>query len=186
VTSVPAIKIGRYKPFPIAGTLVTTIGLFLLSLLDIDTPPWVASVYMLVVGVGIGLVMQTVILVAQTRAPRRHLGVATSTATFARSIGASIGVALMGAVFAGRLAAELPPAASRISGGGHLDPDAVHALPAALEPRVVDAFSQAVGQTFLVGAAVSLAALAAVLLLPRTLERDEAPQGIPGGAPARA
>jgi EmrB/QacA subfamily drug resistance transporter len=176
-----------YRPYPAAGAAMIALGLLLLSGLDRDTSPLLTALDMLVVGVGIGLVMQTVILVAQTRAPRRHLGVATSTATFARSIGASIGVALMGAVFAGRFAAELPGAAARVSGGGgHLDPTAVHALPAGLETRVVDAFSQAVGQTFLVAAGVSMAALVAVLLLPRTLEADDAAHGVAAAAEARA
>ena len=102
-------RIGRYRPFPIAGTAVTTVGLFLLSRLEVDTPPWVASVYMLVVGIGIGLVMQVLVLAVQNDAPPKDIGVATSTATFFRSMGGSLGVALFGAIFASRLASELGP-----------------------------------------------------------------------------
>ena len=87
------------------------VGLFLLSRLEVDTPPWVASVYMLVVGVGIGLVMQVLVLVVQNDAPPRDIGVATSTATFFRSMGGSLGVALFGAIFASRLTDELADAA---------------------------------------------------------------------------
>ena len=112
-------RIGRYKPFPIAGTAVTTVGLFLLSHLEVDTPPWVASVYMLIVGVGLGLVMQVIVLVVQNDVEPRDIGVATSTATFFRSMGGSLGVALFGAIFATRLTSELadlrrrrPPPAS--------------------------------------------------------------------------
>ena len=114
-------RVGRYKAFPIAGTAVTTLGMLLLSRLEVDTEPWLASVYMLVVGIGIGLVMQVLVLAVQNDAPARDVGVATSTATFFRSMGGSLGVALFGAVFASRLAGELsalPPAvAARFSGG---------------------------------------------------------------------
>ncbi len=106
-------RIGRYKPFPIAGTAVTTVGLFLLSRLEVDTPPWVASVYMLVLGVGLGLVMQVIVLVVQNDVEPRDIGVATSTATFFRSMGGSLGVALFGAIFASRLASRAQRAAAR-------------------------------------------------------------------------
>ena len=78
-------RIGRYKPFPIAGTAVLTLGMYLLSRLTVDTAPWVASVYMAVVGIGIGLVMQVLVLVVQNNARPRDIGVVTSTATFFRS-----------------------------------------------------------------------------------------------------
>ena len=71
-------RIGRYRPFPIAGTAILVVGMFLLSLLGVDTPPWVASVYMVVVGVGLGLVMQVLVLVVQNDARPQEIGVATS------------------------------------------------------------------------------------------------------------
>ena len=74
-------RIGRYRPFPIAGTAVLVVGMFLLSLLGVDTPPWVASAYMVVVGVGLGLVMQVLVLVVQNDARPQEIGVATSSAT---------------------------------------------------------------------------------------------------------
>jgi EmrB/QacA subfamily drug resistance transporter len=166
----------RYKPYPVIGAGLVAVGLLALSKLDQHSSDVLAALVMVVVGVGIGLVMQVVILVAQGHAPRRHMGVATSTATFSRSIGASIGVAMFGAIFAGRLSSELSalgPSASRIAGAGaHLDPATVRALPASLEPRVIDAFAAALHTTFTVGAAFAVAALAAVLLLPRTLHAD--------------
>jgi EmrB/QacA subfamily drug resistance transporter len=161
-------RIGRYKAFPVAGTAITTIGLFLLSRLDVDTPPWVASAYMLVVGVGIGLVMQVIVLVVQNDAPARDVGVATSTATFFRSMGGSLGVALLGAIFASRLTSELATlpgdAASRFAGGGvNISPEQVHALPAAVRHDFLLAFVHALQPVFLVGAA--LTALTFVLAL---------------------
>jgi hypothetical protein len=129
--------------------------------------------------------MQVVILVAQNNAPREHIGVATSTATFARAIGASIGVALFGAIFASRLSAELSalgPAGDRISGAGaRLDPQQVHALPASIKPDVVDALANALQTTFLVGAGFALVALVGVMLLPRSLHAGQAAQDMPHG-----
>jgi EmrB/QacA subfamily drug resistance transporter len=162
-------RIGRYKAFPIAGTAVTTLGMFLLSRLDIDTAPWLASVYMLVLGAGIGLVMQVLVLVVQNDAPPRDIGVATSTATFFRSMGGSLGVALFGAIFASRLTDELkalPPAvAARFSGGVNISPDQVHSLPPVIRNEFLDAFVNALSPVFLVGAVLTLIAFVLSLFL---------------------
>ncbi len=155
-------RIGRYKPFPIAGTAVTTLGLFLLSRLEVDTAPWLASVYMLVVGVGIGLVMQVLVLAVQNCAPPKDIGVATSAATFFRSMGGSLGVALFGAIFASRLAdglKSLPAAiASRFSGGVNVSPAQVKALPAEIHNDFLQAFVNALQPVFLVGAGLTFVA----------------------------
>ena len=120
-------RIGRYKAFPIAGTAVLVVGMYLLSLLGVGTAPWLASVYMAVVGVGIGLVMQVLVLVVQNDAKPQDIGVATSTATFFRSVGGAFGVAIFGTIFATRLADELAQASARASrrslgSGVHLNP----------------------------------------------------------------
>jgi predicted MFS family arabinose efflux permease len=169
-------KVERYKPFPVAGAALMVAGLLMLSRLDRHSSDVVTAFDMLVVGVGIGLVMQTVILVAQNHSPRRYMGVATSTATFGRSIGASIGVAILGAIFASRLTSELSalgsPAQQVAGSGAQLDPARVHALPPAIQPDVIDAFTSALSVTLTVGAAFAAAALAAVMLLPRTLSPE--------------
>jgi EmrB/QacA subfamily drug resistance transporter len=158
-------RIGRYKAFPIAGTALTTLGMYLLSRLDVDTQHWVASVYMLVIGVGLGLVMQVLVLVVQNNAPPADIGVATSTATFFRSVGGSFGVAMFGAIFATRLTNELrdlPAAASGlVSGGIHLNPEQVKHLPPAVHDQFLHAFANALQGVFLWGMAV--AALAFLL-----------------------
>jgi EmrB/QacA subfamily drug resistance transporter len=163
----------RYKPYPLAGALLMAAGLLLLSGLDQHSSDVLAGVYMLITGLGIGLVMQVVILVAQNNAPREHIGVATSTATFSRAIGASIGVALFGAIFASRLSSELASLGTvgdRVAGAGaRLDPQQVHALPAAIKPDVIDALANSLQSTFLVGAAFAVVALVGVALLPRSL-----------------
>src|SRR5215210_1021626 len=111
---------------------------------------------MLVVGVGLGLVMQVLVLVVQNDAPARDIGVATSTATFFRSMGGSLGVALFGAIFASRLAQELTalPAgvASRLSGGVNISPSEVHALPPVVRHDFLLAFVDALQPVFVVGA----------------------------------
>jgi EmrB/QacA subfamily drug resistance transporter len=160
-------RIGRYKAFPIAGTAVTTLGMFLLSRLEVETAPWLASVYMLVVGVGIGLTMQVLVLVVQNDAPPRDIGVATSAATFFRSMGGSLGVALFGAIFAARLNGELRDLGlgDRFAGGVNVSPDEVHALPAAVRLDFLHAFVNALQPVFLVGAAMTLVAFALAWLL---------------------
>lgn len=151
-------RVGRYKAFPIAGTAVTTIGMFLLSRLDVDTPPWLASVYMLVVGIGIGLVMQVLVLAVQNCAPPKDIGVATSAATFFRSMGGSLGVALFGAIFAARLSSELAQfpsdISSRFSGGINISPDQLRGLPTEARTDFLLAFVNALQPVFLVGAAL--------------------------------
>ena len=169
-------RIGRYRAFPIAGTAITAIGMFLLSRLGVDTPPGLASVYMLVLGLGLGLVMQVIVLVVQNDAPRRDIGAATSTATFLRSMGGSLGVALFGAIFASRLHDQLqalPRAtAARFSGGLDIRPSQVHALPPAQRHGFLVAFVHALSPVFLVGAAVTGVAFVLALALREVPLRD--------------
>ncbi|MEA2471518.1 MAG: hypothetical protein QOE38_2517, partial [Thermoleophilaceae bacterium] len=162
-------RVGRYKAFPVAGTAVTSAGMFLLSRLEVDTAPWLASVYMLVLGIGIGLVMQVIVLVVQNDAPVRDVGVATSTATFFRSMGGSLGVALFGAIFASRLGSELRSvpgaAAAHLSGGVNIRPAQVHALPPAVRHDFLTAFVNALQPVFLVGAGLTALTFVLALLL---------------------
>ena len=161
-------RMGRYRVFPIAGTAVTTVGLFLLSRLEVDTPPWLASVFMLVLGVGIGLVMQVIVLVVQNDAPPRDIGVATSTATFFRSMGGSLGVAFFGAIFASRLTAS-SSAARRgrraASRRREHQPRAGLALPDRYRHDFLLAFVDALQPVFIVGAVVTAVAFVLAWLL---------------------
>lgn len=153
-------RIGRYRPFPIAGTAVLVVGMFLLSLLGVHTPAWVASAYMVVVGVGLGLVMQVLVLAVQNDARPQEIGVATASATFFRSMGGAFGVALFGTVFATRLAhhlSGLPPAAiAHIGKGVQLSPTQIDQLPPAVHDVVLHAFSVSLSGVFLFGMALSL------------------------------
>ena len=153
-------RIGRYKVFPIVGTAVLVVGMFLLSELGVGTAPWLASVYMAIVGVGIGLVMQVLVLVVQNDAKPREMGVATATATFFRSVGGSFGVALFGAIFASRLTGaleKLPPESVKyLAGGVHLSPEQAKQLPPEVHAQFLDAFSHSLHGVFLFGVLLAI------------------------------
>lgn len=153
-------RIGRYRPFPIAGTAVLVVGMFLLSLLGVDTPPWVASAYMVVVGVGLGLVMQVLVLAVQNDARPQDVGVATSSATFFRSMGGAFGVALFGTIFATRLSGQLaglpPRVTAHLGTGVQLNPTQIDQLPPRIHDEVLRAFSHSLSGVFLFGMALSL------------------------------
>ena len=100
-------RTGRYRVFPIAGTALITIGLLLLSQVGIGTSLVVSRLYMFVLGVGLGCVMQVLVLIVQNAVPYSELGVATSGATFFRSIGGSFGTAIFGAIFSNVLVGNL-------------------------------------------------------------------------------
>jgi EmrB/QacA subfamily drug resistance transporter len=162
-------RLGRYKVFPIAGTAILVIGMYLLSRLQAGTAPALASLYMLVVGVGIGLVMQVLVLVAQNDVGHQDIGVATSTATFFRSVGGSFGVAIFGAIFATRLTDQLTklPAASRakLAGGVHLNPAQARHLPPHLHAQFLHAFATALHGVFLWGMLLAIVPFALSWLL---------------------
>ena len=177
-------KLGRYKMFPIAGTGILVVGMFLLSRLRETTPHSLASLYMLVVGIGIGLVMQVLVLVVQNDVGREDIGVATSTATFFRSVGGSFGVAIFGAIFASRLASQLkklPPIAVKgLSGGLHITPAQVKTLSPNVHADFLHAFAQALHGVFLFGMALAVIPFVLSWLLKEvplrtTLHATEAP-----------
>jgi EmrB/QacA subfamily drug resistance transporter len=134
-------RTGRYKVFPIVGTAVMVVGLYLLSLMDADTSVATASAYMFVLGLGLGLVMQVLVLAVQNAVPYSQLGVATSGATLFRSIGGSFGASVLGAIFAAQLTHNLAQAfpGQASLGSGHFDPSSLAQLPPAVHdacPRV--------------------------------------------------
>ncbi len=132
-------RTGRYRGHPTAGMVVTAGALALLSTMDARTPSLLSSLYLLVFGVGVGLVMQVLVLLVQNAADPALMGTATAANNFIREIGASLGVAVVGSVFTARLTAglaTLPPGAG-ISADA-LTPDRVLALPDGLRAAVVD------------------------------------------------
>ncbi|MFI5765594.1 DHA2 family efflux MFS transporter permease subunit [Streptomyces sp. NPDC051563] len=158
-------RTGRWKVFPIAGTALTAVGLLLLHQLERTSSTWEMSVYFFVFGAGLGLVMQVLVLVVQNSVSYADLGVATSGATFFRSIGASFGVAIFGTIFTNRLDDKLAGALKGIplppgldTSKLEADPRAIGALPAALRPRILDAYSTSITDVFLYAAPVVLVA----------------------------
>ncbi|MGW2559778.1 DHA2 family efflux MFS transporter permease subunit [Streptomyces sp. NPDC001514] len=159
-------RTGRWKVFPIAGTAITALGLLLLHQLRETTSVWETSVYFFVFGAGLGLVMQVLVLAVQNAVSYADLGVATSGATFFRSIGASFGVAIFGTVFTTLLNERLALALA-----GHplppgtrpdqlaADPRGISELPPELRPSVLHAFSTSITDVFLYAAPVVLVAL---------------------------
>ncbi|AYC41656.1 MDR family MFS transporter [Streptomyces griseorubiginosus] len=155
-------RTGRWKVFPVAGTAVTTLGLLLLHRLDEGSSTWVMSLYFCVFGLGLGLVMQVLVLIVQNAVSYEDLGVATSGATFFRSIGASFGVAIFGTVFANRLGdklaealrgVRLPPGVS--VSGLESDSRGLGELPAALRPAALHAYASSITDVFLYAAPVA-------------------------------
>jgi EmrB/QacA subfamily drug resistance transporter len=165
-------KRGKYRIYPIAGTIILTVGLGVLALLGIGvtTPYWHTAIGMALIGAGLGLTMQVLVLSVQNSVDYGDLGVATASATFFRSIGGSIGVAVFGEIFANRLAAALKSGGAQAgqlsSSAAHLTPAQLHALKTqqpVLFDQFLHAFNQALHVVFL--SAVPFAALGVVLVL---------------------
>ncbi|MFG2840277.1 DHA2 family efflux MFS transporter permease subunit [Streptomyces zaomyceticus] len=163
-------RTGRWKVFPIAGTAVTALGLLLLNEMTETSSTWEMSVYFFVFGAGLGLVMQVLVLVVQNAVPYEDLGVATSGATFFRSIGASFGVAVFGTIFTSRLTHKLDDVFAGAAAAGQelppgvgaaqvaADPRTVAELPAELRPSVLHAYATSITDVFLYAAPVVLVA----------------------------
>jgi len=169
-------RTGRYRPFPIVGTAVAAIAIFLLSRLAVSTPVWLAALYMLLLGLGLGLVMQVLVLAAQNAVPYELLGVATSGSTLFRQVGGSIGVSIFGAIFANRLATEL---VDRLPRGVHVpaaaNPAVVQRLPAAIKQPYLEAFTAAIRPVFLAASGFAIAAFLLTWLLREVPLRATAP-----------
>lgn len=158
-------RTGRWKVFPIAGTGITALGLLLLNELTETSSTWEMSFYFFVFGAGLGLVIQVLVLVVQNAVSYQDLGVATSGATFFRSIGASFGVAVFGTIFTNRLNSKLddilagqplPPGTGPEQIAA--DPRGITALPPELRPQVLHAYSTSITDVFLYAAPVVLVA----------------------------
>lgn len=148
-------RIGRYKLFPIIGTALMTVALGLLSRLTVDTSSALASAYMLVLGAGLGMVMQILVMAVQNAVAYEQLGVATSGTTLFRSIGGSIGAALFGGIFAYVLEQHMHSALPGLSAALR-DPDAIAALAEPLRSTYLAVFVDALHPVFVTAAALAL------------------------------
>jgi MFS family permease len=176
-------RMGRYKWFTVVGTLVMAGGMVLFAGIGVDTALWKSFIPMVVMGIGLGLAMQPLILAVQNALDMRDMGAGTSTATFFRSLGGSFGVATLGAIMTNRLTAELQP---RVLAAVHTsppsiqqkmapliehgisinDPKSIKALPELVRRAIEEGFVAALHPLFLVSAAVSLLAVVLCLALP--------------------
>lgn len=158
-------RTGHYRIFPIAGTAVVTVGLILLSRLTESSSTTVMSLYFLVFGLGLGLVLQVLVLIVQNSVGYQDLGAATAAATFFRSIGASFGVSIFGTIFTTQLTHKLTDALR----GVHLpagfalssitaDPHVIKSLPAAVAHSVLHAYASSIAEVFLYAAPVAFVA----------------------------
>ena len=148
-------RTGRYRMFPILGTLSGMVGMVLLTRITIYSPMWQLYLFTSVLGMGLGLVMQVLVLAVQNAMPAQMYGVATSGVTLFRSIGGSIGVALFGAVFTHVLQNNLQrllPAGTELPRA--LNPAAVHNLPSEIRLDYLDAFGSAIHAAFLMAACI--------------------------------
>lgn len=172
VTSIAAGTIvsrtGRYKIFPVVGSLVMALGLFLLSRIDARTGTWTFSLYLLVLGIGIGMCMQILTLIVQNTAEFKDLGVATSGVTFFRTLGSSFGAAIFGTIYANQLGGRLARAfvEARIGNPAAVGtPAAIHALPPAQRIPIINAYAETLQRVFLYSVPVALLALIISLML---------------------
>ncbi|WP_241845304.1 MDR family MFS transporter [Streptomyces silvensis] len=189
---------GKYKVFPIAGSVLMAVGLFMLSTMDTGTSRFTSGLYMAVLGAGMGCLMQITMLVAQNSVEMKDMGVASSTATLFRTLGSSFGVAIMGALFNNRVQDEMAERSAAAGGdmakvteqSAQLDADSLAKLPEAARDAYQHAVSSGTHLAFLLTVVVALGALAAAVFVKETPLRgagpaDQKPAGAAGGDPAR-
>jgi EmrB/QacA subfamily drug resistance transporter len=165
-------RTGKYRFWPIAGAGVMTLGLYLLSHMGVATSSVLDSLYMLVLGMGIGGVMQVLVIIVQNAVPHSELGVATSGATFFRSIGGSFGTAIFGAIFSNVLVGNL----TKHLHGVHLPtgfssasatPALLSHLPAAVHAGFVAGYAESIQTVFIVAVPIAALAFLATWLIPQ-------------------
>ena len=165
-------KTGKYRFFPIAGTALMTLGLYLLSLMGVASSTLQDAAYMLVLGMGIGGVMQVLVIIVQNGVPHSELGVATSGATFFRSIGGSFGTAIFGAIFSNVLVGNLARHLHGISlphgfSAADATPALLSHLPAAVHAGFVAGYAESIQTVFLVAVPIAALAFLATWLIPQ-------------------
>ena len=162
---------GRYKIFPVAGSALMIAGLYLLSLMSESTGFWLSSLYMFVLGTGVGLCMQIPLIAVQNTVDYTDLGVATSGITFLRTMGGSFGVAVFGTIYSGQLTPKLTAAliAHPLPAGTPAQvvttPALLHKLPSALSAPFVHVYAEAIQPVFRIGAPIAVLALLLAIFL---------------------
>ncbi|MBA8989587.1 EmrB/QacA subfamily drug resistance transporter [Curtobacterium pusillum] len=182
VSGVLITKTGKYRLYPVVGTVLVGIAMLSMTTLAATTPIWLICVYLFVFGAGLGLIMQVVVLVAQNAVPPQEVGTATSTNNYFREVGASLGVAVFGALFTSRLTDTLTgvftdagvPASQAASSSASIDPNALSKLPEALQDGIVNAYADSLAPVFWYLLPFIAAALVLALFLPQMKLADVA------------
>ncbi|ULR52588.1 MDR family MFS transporter [Streptomyces deccanensis] len=183
---------GRYKVFPVVGSVLMIVGLFLLAQMDTGTSRVTSGVFMAVLGAGMGCLMQITMLVAQNSVEMKDMGVASSTTTLARTLGSSFGVAIMGALFNSRVQDVMAERAGALGSkvteqSAQLDAPSMAKLPEAVREAYQYAVSSGTHSAFLLGAVVSVVALVAAVFVKEVPLRGAGASGAGGvegaGAP---
>ena len=185
VTSIVAgqvtTKTGRYKIFPILGGAIMGLGMYLLTGLGLHTTKTTSALYYVVLGLGMGFLMQMVSLIAQNSVQQKDMGVASSARMFFQQIGGSLGVASFGAIFARRLTESLAAAAGTgvhiSASGGQLDPATVDKLPALVKHDVFVAITHAVQGVFIWALPAAVLIFVLALLIKEVPLRGRTPEG---------
>jgi EmrB/QacA subfamily drug resistance transporter len=167
-------RTGRYKIFPVAGTAVMALAFLLMSGMNPSTSALLQSVYLFILGAGIGSCMQVLVLIVQNTSSFEDLGVATSGVTFFRTIGSSFGAAIFGSLFTNFLHSRIGPAlaASGAPPAAANSPEALHRLPHAMAAPIVDAYAGSLTQVFFWAVPVALVGFALSLFLPEVPLRE--------------
>ncbi|MFP3467401.1 MDR family MFS transporter [Leifsonia sp. SIMBA_070] len=174
-------RFGKWKGFMIAGSVLLTVGLYLMSTIEYDTNYWLVSVYMLILGAGVGMVMQNLVLIVQNTVRPEQLGAASSNVAFFRSLGGTIGVSVMGSILGtavtnmmadrkdellaavAKLGAKGVAAAKSLQSGTLPE---VNSLPLPIRTIVESVYGQAVADIFLVAVPLAIITIVAILFLP--------------------
>jgi EmrB/QacA subfamily drug resistance transporter len=174
-------RTGKYKIFPTFGTAIMTIGLYLMSTMGVGTPRWQSSVYMVFLGIGIGMIIQVMVLAVQNSVPHSDLGTATATEQFTRSMGGAFGVAAYGAILNNRLAHYLPQLLPRGFSGAHINggtilgsPEAIRRLPGPVSHAVIEALARSIHVVFIAAVPLTAAAFFVTFLLKEIPLRETA------------
>lgn len=150
-------KTGKYKKYPVIGSVLMTLGIFLMSTAGVSTPYWQIALFAVVIGGGLGLSMQTVVIAVQNAVEFKDLGIATSSNTFFRSLGGAFGAAIFGTILSNQIAANLKN--EFVGSATGVDPklidsltnntEIISTLPAQVQAGVLEAFASSFQTVFL-------------------------------------
>jgi len=174
-------KTGHYKKYPVVGTVIMSLGVFLMSTAHVSTPYWQIAIFAVIIGGGLGLCMQTIVIAVQNAVEFKDLGIATSSNTFFRSLGGAFGTAIFGTILSNRVAENLQ---IQLAGSTAVEPgmletltsntSMIATLPAEIQAKVLEAFADSFQVVFLSAfPVVALAFFFAIALEEKPLQDSQ-------------